>query len=203
MRALFVALLFVSTTAFAQSPLVVDADWSADCISSNCYPDDGAEWTGNDGGTPYRTVIEFDITSLSASDTVTQVDFEYEVTAEESGTYWIGAYDGDGQGDPSAASNADNFTRCDISSDNYASGAYMDGPEESKTISDLGSTANSDVEAARDAGTRFSVCFMRDPENTGTIATIDEYSGTNPPTLTVSYTAGGGGNTSLRRRRSN
>jgi len=101
-------------------------------------------------------------------------------------------YDTDGTSDPSADSAADMWTACG------AGNVYVNDTTEFrttglKTFTNLGSQANTDVQAARDAGSIFSLAVR---ETTNTSANeqtqLREYSdATNPPQLTITYTTPG------------
>lgn len=169
----------------------LSSSWGADVDTGAKYPDDGSsDWVGD----ATRTGNKFDITSLSASDTVTQVDCSVTVNdtdAAGSLSWYLGPYNGDGQADPESDSAATMFSRCDTSADKYLTTTVY-RTTGTKTHTNLGSQANADVEAARDAGTIFSLAWRADSEGSGHTA-FDEYTGANPPTLTITYTTGGGG----------
>ena len=174
-----------------------NADWGADVDNTFAkYPNDGGDYCGDDTSAIYRDSNKFTISALDPADTVDQVDFDiYVDTVTNSATStWIeGGYNGDGQADPEADSAATMFARCDVSADNYLTGItdYRNPGQYSHT---LGSAANADVEAARDAGTIFSVAIMMTTEGSANDRTVfREYThGTTPPKLTITYTVASG-----------
>lgn len=176
-----------------------DADWGADVDDTSAtYPNDGADWCGDDSGTIFRTVNKHDVTSLPTDATVDQIDYEIGVVAVNgagSSLWRGGGYAGTGQGDPEADSAATVYSNCDISSDNWVTGITAFRTTGTKTLTDLGATANADLEAARDAGTDFSVVFQMETEGAGDDrCEFREYTdGTTPPKLTVTYTEAGAG----------
>jgi hypothetical protein len=172
-----------------------DAAWGADCTESTKFPNDGEDWAGNVGGDPYRVANRFDITTLGTSDTVSQVDFDCEVlniTGGGSSTWIIGPYAGTGQGDPETDAVGDMFSNCDVSSDNYVTGITDFRTTGSKSFTDLGSTANTDMENARDAGTTFTLSIKMTTETSGNYTYLAEYTHATVgfrPTLTVTHSS--------------
>lgn len=174
-----------------------DADWGSDVDDSgNKYVQDGADWAGKDtGDNIYRTANKFTISTLPTDHGVDQVDLEVSVTtvvAMGSDTNSIGPYNGDGQADPESDAGSTMYTRCDVSSDNYVSGTTTLRTTGIKTFTDLGAQANADVEAARDAGTIFSVAVKLDAETfnaTDNYIQFEEFDETNPFSLTVTHSA--------------
>jgi len=169
------------------------ASWGADCDGSSKYPNDGGDWVGYNGSVSFRTANKFDITSLPATATVTQVDYSCYVNTAGGGTdaWTIGAYNGDGQANSETDIATTYHTRCDVSADYYVTGSTSFRTTGSKSFTALGSAANTDVENARDAGTIFSIAMRQDNETSSAYADIDEYTGTNPAALTVTYTTAG------------
>ena len=173
-----------------------NADWGADVDNGGSkYPNDGSDYCGDDTSAIYRDSNKFTISALDPADTVDQVDFDiYVDTVTNSATStWIeGGYNGDGQADPEADSAATMYARCDVSADNYLTGItdYRNPGQYSHT---LGPAANADVEAARDAGTIFSVAIKMTTEGSANDRTVfREYThATTPPKLTVISTAAG------------
>ena len=176
--------------------LTLDATWGADVDNGGTKaPDDGSDWCGNGAGGIYRVANKFDITSLSASATVSKVELIIEVAAvnNASNTYWdLDGYNGDGQANPEADSGATMYTSCENT------GTYVTNTTDFRTTGvktiDLGATAIADVEAARDAGVIFSVAIQLgstgDTENTGASnrCEFSEYTdATNPPKLRITY----------------
>lgn len=178
-----------------------EADWGADVDDNGTkYPNDGGDYCGDNGADVYRVANKFTISTLPATDTVSQVDVSIEVAAVTgaTGSTWIlGPYNGDGQSDPDADTGAQMYSRCDVSSDNYLTGLTDYRTTGVKTHTALGATANSDVETARDSGTIFSLAWRMTTEAlTPDRCEFTEYpDATNPPKLTITHAAGGGGAT--------
>lgn len=173
-----------------------NADWGADIDGSSKFPNDGSDWCGDSGNVDYRVANKFDISSLPAANTVDQVDLEIDVAVSGSAseTWRIGPYNGDGQGDPETDAGSTAYSRCDVSADNYLTGITDFRSTGTKTFTDLGAQANSDVEAARDAGTIFSLAFEAESSVNNGLCEFDEYTASsNPPKLTVTHSAAGGG----------
>lgn len=86
------------------------------------------------------------------------------------------------------------YSRCDVSADYYLTGLTTYRTTGNKTHTALGATANSDVEAARDAGTIFSLAWRMDTEALGTdYAEFTEYThASNYATLTITHAAASG-----------
>lgn len=169
------------------------ATWGADVEPGGTkYPADGSDFAGGDGTSKYRTSNKFDISSLPTNATVTQVDFSIyvSVVAGAGSLLWdIGCYGTNGQGNPESDSGATMYT-------NSAPGnVYVNDDTNfrttgQKTFTNLGSQANTDVEAARDAGSIFSIA-IQETTDTGvnSQAQFREYNhGTTPPQLTITYT---------------
>lgn len=174
-----------------------DADWGADVTGSTKFPNDGSDWCLDDGS-EYRVANKFTISSLPTDDTVDQVDTDIDVgvSAGASGQHALGPYNGDGQADPEADAGGTMFTRCDVSGDNYTSGVIFNGTGV-KTFTDLGAQAESDVEAARDAGNIFSLAYIT--TNANSSCELEEYTdATNPPSLTVTHSTAGATATSVQ-----
>ncbi len=180
----------------AMASFTVDAEFGEDVDSGgNEFPGDGDDWCGGGGGASYRVANRFDISELPVDATVNQVDFEITVLSvvSASALLWdIDGYNGTGQGDPEADSGATAYAACAIT------GVYINDTTQfrttgTKTFTDLGATANADVEAARDAGSTFVVAIRETTDTTANeLAKFDEYIGANPPRLTITYTAAGG-----------
>ena len=168
-----------------------DADWGAECDSTTKFPADGTDWCGAAGA--YRVGNKFDITTLPDTATVDQVDFQINVVAVTSATTltWdIDGYNGTGQGNPETDSGATMFAGCDVT------GVYLNDDTQfrttgSKTFTNLGATANSDMEAARDAAAIFTVAIREVTGGAGR-SEFAEYDDADPPTLTITYTEAGG-----------
>jgi hypothetical protein len=171
-----------------------DADYNADYDSSQKFENADPFQVGVISGFTVRCCARFDITSLPASGTVTQVDctFYAQGIGDGSGaqTFDLGPYNGDGQADPDPDSASTSFSRSDVSSDKYVSATVIDSTG-SKSYTDLGSQANSDMEAARDAGTIFTLAWKNVAEAQWDYVDWDAYNQANAPTLTVTYTTGG------------
>lgn len=174
-----------------------DADWGSEVGSDFVkFPDDGADWLGDGSGTLYRIANIYDITSLPTGDTVSEVKEDlYVSTISSSGseTWDCDGYNGDGQGDPETDTGADMYAGCG-NSGAYASGdtSFQTTGQKSITFS---STANSDIEAARDAGTTFAVAWqIVGSPGSNVRSELREYTHVStPPKLTVTHSAGGGG----------
>ena len=192
----WLALLLIAPFGVLADTMSPDADYGFDVDDGGTkYVDDGTDYFGRDGGTNYRIAMRFDITSLPATATVDDVDLQVNVSQVLSApaTATLGPYNADGTGNPQSDSGSTAYTRCDVSSDNYIAASEDFRSTGSKTF-DLGATADSDVEAARDAGTTFSVCLKSDTESgSNNFGTLQEYTGADPPTLTITYTPAGGG----------
>jgi len=174
-----------------------NADFSADieeCGSSHNKYTGADHWVGDDGGScTYRTGAEFTISTLPATDTVSQVDFEIEVTALiafTSSLMYIGGYGGDGQGDLTGDTAVTAYANLDVAADHYVSSSAFQTTG-IKSITALGSGANSDVEVARDAGTIFIIALQTDTEQDANInrADVSYDGGTNPPKLTITHSS--------------
>ena len=102
----------------------------------------------------------------------------------------FGPYNGDGQADPNSDSTATKWSRADVSSDNYLNSLTTYRSTGNKSHTDLGTTAESDVEAARDAGTIFTMAWRLQVEDASWDYTVfDAVAGSGfEPTLTVDYT---------------
>lgn len=144
----------------------------------------------------YRTAIRFPLTdALLTGSTVTAVELIVNVLSANSvsaDSWYVGAYNGDGAADPSADSVTVQFTRSEVSLDNY--GTFTDyRTTGSKTIT-LGSGVTTDVQAL--LGATFAVAIRQlDETLLGAIHYIelDETTFiTAPPRLRVTYTAAGG-----------
>lgn len=175
--------------------LNLDADWSADVDTGGTkYPSDGFDSAGSVSGFgDLRIGVKWDISSLPATATVDQVGLTLEVIAVSgvSGDNWdIGPYNGDGQADPESDAGSTMYSRCDVSSDLYVDDTTQLRTTGTKTFSDLGAAAEADVEAARDAGTIFSIGIRMsvEPGSGDEYSALDEYDATNPPVLTITYT---------------
>jgi len=166
--------------------------------AGNKYPNDGfGDGAGFVGGAIYRVANRFTITTLPTTATVDQVDLAVEInnvgSAVATATWDIGPYNGTGQGDPEADSGANMYTRCNVSADLYVNDTTQFRTTGPKTFTDLGATANSDVEAARDAGSTFTIAWRASDEGLDNgQCDSDEYTGTDPPALTITYTEVGG-----------
>jgi len=176
-----------------------DAAWGSEVgDDGNKYPNDGfGDGSGFVGGVIYRVANRFTITTLPTTATVDQVDLQLEInnvgSAVATATWDIGPYNGTGQGDPEADSAATMYTRCNVSADLYVNNSTSFRTTGSKTFTALGATANADVEAARDAGSTFVIAWKADDEGLDNgQSDSDEYTGSDPPTLTITYTEAGG-----------
>ena len=172
-----------------------DATYSVDCTSSIEDDSDADDLVGRPSGSyMIRTAIKWDITSLPATATVTNVACTVEVNSfnNGSGTFqWMfGPYNGDGQADPDPDSGSTLYNRCDVSSDNYLNSLTAYRTTGNKSHTDLGTTAEADVEAARDVGTRFSMAWRLQVEDSSWDYTVfDSVAGSGvEPTLTIDYT---------------
>lgn len=172
----------------------LDSTWGADIdANGDKFPDDGDDWLGGTGGGATRVPNVFDITSLPAAAVVDQVDFEITVQATVSAgsLFWdIGPYNGTGIGDPEADAGTTAYARCDVSADLYVEDTTAFRSAGTKTFSDLGAAAEADVEAARDAGTIFTIaCKETTDIETNNRAVMEEYTHpSTPPKLTITYT---------------
>jgi phosphoenolpyruvate-protein kinase (PTS system EI component) len=177
--------------------LIVTAAWGADVDEAGSkFPNDGSDFCGGDPTHTYRVANRFTITDLPADATVTQVDLEVTVLAvtDAAALLWdMDGYNGTGQGNPEADSGAAMYAACAIA------GVYRNDLTEfrttgTKTFTDLGATANADVEAARDAGTTFTIALRETTDVVGLFrAELAEYTHATPPKLTITYTPAGGG----------
>jgi len=174
------------------------ADYSADlenCGGSYTKYTGADHWIGDDGGTcMYRTGLKFTISTLPVTDTVTQVDFICQVTAVlnfSASSVYIGPYNGDGLGSfDTDGDNATTWGKLDVSGDYYKlSTAFR--TTGSKSTNDMGAQAEADVEAARDAGTVFTIALQADTEaGVGSDRVdIDDAGGATPPELTITHSS--------------
>ena len=177
-----------------------NADWGADCSDAPAkYPNDGSDYCGDDTAEIYRVNNIFTISTLPVTDTVDQVDYDIYVSSVQGVTtkaWSLGAYNGDGQADPEADTAQQAFDRADVSADYYLTGLTDYRTTGQKTHTNLGSTANSDVEAARDAGTTFAIAIKMDGESTANNARCEfrEYTdGSTPPKITITHSAAAAG----------
>jgi len=133
--------------------LVVDADYTAGADNGGSkHSGAGGVYSGDpyvDSNDPEKCALRFDLSSLPVGSTVSQVDLQCENTnaTDGSASHRLGPYGGDGQSDPEADNAATLFSRCDLSSDNYITGRTEFRTTGSKTFSNLGSAANTDVAA--------------------------------------------------------
>lgn len=170
-----------------------DADWGADIQDGGKYPDDGSDWCGGDSSHAVSTRVanRFDITTLPTTATVDQVDFQINVdtVTGASALLWdIDGYDGTGQGDPETDSSTTAYAKCGVAGV-YVNDTISFRTTGSKTFTDLGATANSDVEAARDAGSTFCIAIRETTDIvTNNYTSFLEYTSADPPTLTITYT---------------
>jgi len=175
-----------------------DSDLEKCGTSYTRYPAE-SNWVGDDGGScDYRSGFVFTISTLPVDDVVSQVDFACQVVRIVAGfsasNVYIGGYNGNGQGDyENDGDSATVFGYLDVSADNYVTSSAF-RTTGAKSITDLGASANSDVEAARDAGTLFTIALMADTEAdaNNNITDIDYAGGTNPAQLTITHAAAGG-----------
>jgi len=146
-----------------------DADYGFDVSSEpSKYPDDGSDYCGATSGVQLRVPNKFTISTLPATDTVDQVDFDIyvsSVTGAGSSSWILGPYNGDGQANPQSDSASNAFSRSNVSSDNYLTGITAFRTTGQKSFTDLGAQANTDVENARDAGTIFSLAIRMTSES--------------------------------------
>ena len=174
------------------------ASWGADVDGSTKFPNDGSDYCGGDGtGGALRVANKWDISSLSASDTVTQVDSSINVSSVTSAgsLLWdIRGYGTNGQGNPETDSGATMFAACAPGAGNiYVNDTTQFRTTGLKTFTALGAQANTDVEAARDAGSIFSIaCAETTSITTANRCEFSEYTNaTNPPKLTITYSTAG------------
>lgn len=146
----------------------------------------------NDSSDPVRPAFRFDISGIPAGSTVTNVALQIECSDAGGDSWRLGPYNLNGQADPQPDSGATIFSRCNISSDNYLTGFTDFLSTGSKTFSNLGSAANADVEAAISGGI-FTLCFEQTQTGSFAWAGLTDHTGTDKPTLTVTYTAPAGG----------
>ena len=136
---------------------------------------------------PYRSCYRFDLTTISANPTVTQVRFKLNVTTagEATGVWDVHAYNTNGQTDPSPDSNATQYAR-DISGN-----LYNNDDTTWRSISNtwivLGGAANTDVQDAKAAGTVYAVSIHEEGDNDDTPIADGA---TTKPQLEITYTSG-------------
>lgn len=182
-----------------------ESAWGADIGSDGSkYPGDGSDFNGRGSdGLDYRTPNRFSIAdgTFADGDTVNQVDFSINVqtvTGASGESWYVGPYQGSGLGDPEADAGATAFSRCDVSGDNYVTTTSYQTTGV-KNLTSLGGNALTDMEAARTAGSLFTMAVRIVNETSGTkYDDFSEYSnGTaaNRPQLTVDYTVATAGTT--------
>lgn len=175
------------------------ASWGADLDGTAKFANDGSDFCGGDGaGGALRVANKWDISSLPANATVTQVDLSINVSSVTSAgsLLWdIRCYGSNGQGNPETDSVATMFAACAPGAGNiYVNDTTQFRTTGVKTFTNLGAQANADVEAARDAGSIFSIAIAETTDiTTANRCEFSEYTdGTNPPKLTITYTTPAG-----------
>jgi hypothetical protein len=179
--------------------LALTASWGADVDSAGTKtPNDGGDGCGLFTGAIERVANKWDITTLPTDATVTKVELTITVQSGVVGTPTcdIDGYNNDGLADPEADSGATMYSQCAISGI-YVNDTTLFRTAGTKSLIDLGATAVSDVQAARAAGTRFSVAIRAIASDEGAGANVstafDEYTAASTkPTLTITYTPGAG-----------
>lgn len=188
-----------SSRIFIFDPTTTDeADWSADCENNGgntWYPSDSEDWIGRSASAAqYRTAYKFNIGAVDASHVTSQVDIDINVAsvtddngADES---WF-PYGAGGVGDPSGDSAATGWSEIGsrtayvTNSTIYSSTGHQ--------VQALGSTANSDVDAIRDAaGSVYSICAKGSNETTTDLKIWSPQADTTAslrPLLTVTHAA--------------
>lgn len=142
----------------------------------------------------YRTGIRFPLTDAALTGaTITAVELIVNVlsaTSVSADSWYVGPYNADGTGNPETDSISTEFSRCQVSGDNY--GTFTDfRTTGSKTLT-LASPAASDVQAL--IGATFSIGIRQVDEATGGSVhyiDLDETTSAAPPQLRLTYTTGG------------
>ena len=174
--------------------------------SSTSYNKDSTNYfpvIGDDGGHDQRVAIKWDITALDASHTVSQVDLNFDLYAVSYANHLcsIGPYGSNGQDDPETDTGATLWGRLDVEAGTpYSSNDSNFSSTGTKSIT-LGSSANSHVEAARDAGTIYSIALQQYLEpgtawsqtNVYGTAYDSAYTADLSPHISITHAAGGGG----------
>ena len=176
---------------------VLTSQWGADTDSFDYFADDGSDWAGvtefEGDFFPLRTVNRFDVSSIPSGASISKVELIVEVSATPNDvsarSWYIGPYNGDGQGDPETDGASTGFTRCDVSADNYGTTTAF-RTTGVKTI-DLGTAPASDLIAAISAASDFSVAIQMVGDtgiSADSYSELAEYTdATNPPKLQVTF----------------
>ncbi len=157
---------------------------------------DGAQNTflGTDPSNDLRGYFRFSLSSISATDTIDNVEFKFNVNQVRAAPYDcdIQAYDQDGQADPGADTCAQRGTRCFNDATPYLDQTGDLDSTGIKTL-DLGTDADTDVEAAKDAVDRFSLAInengMPGGIGEGPVVEGTENAGTEEARLVVTHSA--------------
>jgi len=136
----------------------------------------------------YRSALRFPLTDLPADKTVTQVRLKVRVLIAGGETHLtdVHPYNGDGQADPEADTDANFYSRC------ASGGAYVDDSTLLRTTGDkwfvLGAQACTDVANAKAAVDRFSVGLHEEGDNDAN-ATLEalEHVDPNHAQLEITY----------------
>ena len=146
--------------------ITLEAPWGSEGNSGSKFPNDGGDFCGNNDS--IRVAQKFDITTLPAGATVTQVQVRMHVKAivtPTTLTWDVDGYNGTGLGNPETDSAATMFAGMNVA------GVYLNDATDFRTIGVktlvLSSQANTDLAAARVAGTIFSVAVREVTAGTG------------------------------------
>lgn len=166
----------------------------------------GSETTGindiaagcNDAGDGriFRTALRFDPSSITSTDTISQVELIvncFTASNNSARSYYIGPYNTNGVGDPSADSGATAYSRCSVSGGNY--GTFTEFRTTGVKTITLGGSVNSHLQAVTSvSGTVFTLAIQQDSETADPTLDIfeslrDHTDGTDPPKLRVTHAA--------------
>ena len=174
----------------------ISADFDGTLVESPLTCTDGGTTLNigiNGIGFYLRTYARFPLASIDASDSITNVQLIINVLSINGGGSEadIQAYNQDGQADVEADTCANKDTRTANDATPYLDNITDFTTTGIKTL-DLGTDADSDVEAAKDAVDRFSLAINENANvTTGDNSTFEaiEDAGTDEPKLEVTHTA--------------
>ncbi len=190
-------LALATTGALTKSLLskpTFDADWGADVNETDKFILDGDDFAGSSISAegPIRVANKFNITSLPINAVVLRVGFSINVESTlnllGSEDWIIGCYGTNGQQDPEADSFVDMLVRC-IPGNSYVTGYADFDILKYHVFHDLGTQAITDVEAARVAGTIFSIAIKMtdDSEDAARSTHFSEHLELLPPRLIITF----------------